>query len=100
MRSKKMKAEECLKLLTGYLKERSAHLEELIDYYERIDEVRGYLTTDEKLAYFKALDQFDELGSLVGFLVTILEPEKKVSFLGNKSKDNGKEKEKNEQYVI
>ena len=77
--------------LTAFLKERSARLEELIDYYERIEEVRGYLTSDEKAGYFKALDQFSELGNTVAFLVSILEPEKKVNFLGIHQK-NGKEK--------
>ena len=91
---KKRYAEECLMKLTAFLKERSARLEELIDYYERIEEVRGYLISEEKAAYFKALDQFSELGNTVAFLVSVLEPEKKVDFLGIHQKDGKEKKQK------
>lgn len=58
-----------------HIKSRATALGVTIDYYDRLERDRGYLTTDQQTAYGIALAGFYEIDNLVQFIEAVVSGE-------------------------
>lgn len=71
-----------------HIKSRATALGVTIDYYDRLERDRGYLTTDQQTAYGIALAGFYEIDNLVQFIEAVVSDDSGESGESGDSEDS------------